>query len=70
MPVRVDSILTDAVVVSPAAGEGGEGDAALTPELVKLVAERVYALLLRDLQIERERLRDAENPFGRKGKRT
>jgi len=34
-----------------------QGAGGLTPALVRAVAEKVYALLLADLQIERERLR-------------
>lgn len=33
----------------------------LTPALVREVTEKVYALLLRDLAIERERLRTAQS---------
>jgi hypothetical protein len=42
---------------------------ALTPELVKQVTERVYALLLADLKIERERQRwqPATQPTSRGG---
>ncbi len=40
------------------AGAGpDQGVGGLTPALVRTVAEKVYALLLADLQIERERLR-------------
>lgn len=36
---------------------GGSNANAITPELVRQVAEKVYAMLLRDLKIEMERLR-------------
>lgn len=34
-----------------------EFHAELTPELIRYVADKVYALLMRELQIEQERLR-------------
>ena len=37
----------------------------LTPELVKAVSERVYALLLADLRLERERARLGRRPSSR-----
>ncbi len=43
-------------------GQGGNPPVAITPELVRQVADRVYAALLNDLKIEFER-----NPL-RKGK--
>lgn len=36
-------------------GNGQRASAAITPELVREIAERVYNLFLRDLKIERER---------------
>ncbi|MCB9076732.1 MAG: hypothetical protein H6631_04020 [Anaerolineaceae bacterium] len=51
----------------------GSGQAAnegekLTPELVEVIAAKVYALMLRDLKIERERRRWPINrPFSRGG---
>ena len=46
----------------PVATTGGgaalnQNSSTLTPTLVRAVTEKVYALLLADLQIERERLR-------------
>jgi len=41
---------------SPPSG-GAAAPAALTPELVRQVADLVYAQLLREMQIERERAR-------------
>ena len=53
-----------------AAGENGQGStAALTPELVREVAEKVYALMLRDLKIDRERQQGMMNVLQRKGAR-
>ncbi len=64
MPVEIDSV-SSSVHVSAGAGD----EVVLTPELIKLVTERVYALLVRDLQIDQERLRINKNPFGYKGYR-
>ena len=38
-------------------GEAASSEAGISPELVRAVADRVYAMLRRDLQIERERNR-------------
>lgn len=38
-------------------------DTAVTPELVRQVADKVYAMWLRDLQIERERQRTKPNDW-------
>jgi hypothetical protein len=40
----------------------------ITPELVKEVAEKVYALMLRDLKISRERQRGNTNTYPHKGR--
>lgn len=64
MPVEIDSVSTNVHVSA-----GAEGDVMLTPELIELVTERVYALLIRDLKIDQERLRINKNPFGYKGYR-
>lgn len=40
-------------------------DTAVTPELVRQVADKVYAMWLRDLQIERERQRPSPNGWQR-----
>lgn len=42
---------------------------AITPELIKQVTEKVFALLLKDLKVEQERLQGTKNHFGRKGNR-
>ena len=48
-------------VRAAAATQGGEssdaGSAALTPEIVREVADKVFALMLQDLRIEFERTR-------------
>lgn len=46
----------EAVLTSP--GQRTQG-LAVTPELVRKIADQVYALLQRDLAIERERFRQA-----------
>lgn len=38
-------------------GQTASSEADISPELVRAVADRVYAMLRRDLQIERERYR-------------
>jgi hypothetical protein len=38
-----------------AGGTSGDGNTVLTPELVRKVADKVYAMLLLDLRLERER---------------
>jgi hypothetical protein len=44
------------------------GSNAITPELVRLVADKVYALWLKELQIERERRRPMSQEWhGRPG---
>jgi len=48
--------------------DGGQSAGALTPELVNKVAEKVYAMLLLDLKIERERRRTSSgNPWSGQG---
>ncbi|MBK6324562.1 MAG: hypothetical protein IPF56_01270 [Chloroflexi bacterium] len=44
---------------TPASGSEAAGDKAkaLTPEIVQKVSDKVYALLLEDLRLERERKR-------------
>lgn len=40
----------------------------VSPELIEIIAAKVYALMLRDLKIERERRRwPANRPFSRGG---
>lgn len=48
-------------------GEQKSSTATLTPELVKEVADKVYAMMLRDLKITQERHRGSSNAFHRKG---
>jgi hypothetical protein len=40
-------------------------DTAVTPELVRQVADKVYAMWLRDLKIERDRQRPSANEWQR-----
>jgi hypothetical protein len=40
---------------SPPSANGAAGKQAITPELVQQVADRVFALLIQEMQIERER---------------
>lgn len=43
---------------SNASRPGGPATGPITPELVREIADRVYAMLLRDLRLERERRRE------------
>jgi hypothetical protein len=61
MPVHIDEI-TSQVREQPA---NGQAAMRLTPEQIKIVVEKVYAMLLNELRIEAERSRTFGRP--RKG---
>jgi hypothetical protein len=45
-------------------GPGNGGDTAVTPALVRKIADKVYTMLLLDLRVERERQRMPRRPSG------
>jgi hypothetical protein len=47
----------------------GETVGALTPEVIKEVAEKVFALMLKDLKISRERYRSGLQHYDQKGRK-
>lgn len=50
-------------------GQATEPAAGLTPEQFKEVAEKVYALMLKDLKISKERNRSGNHGNDRKGRK-
>lgn len=55
---------------SSQSSESSQGNSAeITPELVKEVTQKVYALMLKDMKIARERFRINANTHQRKGGR-
>jgi hypothetical protein len=58
MPVQIDEI-TSQVRVDPANGTAG----ALTPEMIRIITDKVVAMLLNDLRIEAERRRMFGSPY-------
>ena len=51
---------------TPTNSPSERSEAVLSPEIVRKVADRVFALLQADLKRERERLRTRANPWNRK----
>jgi hypothetical protein len=48
-------------------GKGRAADGALTEDLVRKVADKVYAMLMQDLMVERERHRPSSRTMGARG---
>lgn len=48
-------------------GKGDANDGALTDDLVRKVADKVYAMLMQDLIVERERHRPSSRTMGARG---
>jgi len=52
---------------SQASSSSQDKSVEITPELVKEVTEKVYALMMKDMKIARERFRSNANTYHRKG---
>ena len=57
MPVQIDEV-TSQVRTVPAADQAG----LLTPEMIRIITDKVVAMLLNDLRIEAERKRMTGSP--------
>ena len=52
---------------SQSSNSGAAKSAEITPELVKEVTEKVFAMMLKDIKIARERFRGSANTYHHKG---
>ncbi len=61
MPVTIGEMNVNQAPAQPAQA-GQDTPAQITPELVRQVADRVYAMLLREVRLENERSRASDRP--------